>query len=353
MQAWRVHGYGDMRLEDVPEPQPKPGWVKVRIRAVQPSITEILLFHGERTYGAPKIAKALAAGPAQLFGHEFSGEVVALGDGVTTLAVGDRVAARGSHPEGIVGFDYPGAFAEYGVFPASLLARLPPQVSDGAGAAIQPLTDCVCAVDAAEIRLGEVVVVIGQGSMGLGCLQVACAAGAGLVVAVARRDEVLAVSKRLGADVVINATREDPVEAVRSLTGGRGADVVFETAGGPPERGLAGNATLVQAAHMSREAGRVVGIAFDGDGAYLPYDAFRFRGIRYRFPSLLDRTLFEATVQLVASGRVALDPLITRQLNGLAAVPEAFALTADKAKHGLINPAQVIVSTAHATPDTP
>ena len=344
MKAWLTHGHRDMRLEEVPEPQVRPGWVKLRIRVVQPSITEALLFQGIRTYGHALIERALANGPAQLFGHEFCGEVVEVGEGVATLRPGDRVAARGSHPEGIVGFDYPGALAEYGVFPESLLARLPDPVSDGEGAAIQPLTDAVAAVHAADLRLGDVVVVIGQGSMGLSSLQVARATGAGQLIAVARRDSVLDLSRRLGADRVVNARNDDPVAVVREITGGRGADVVVETAGGPAELGLAGSTTLIQAARMLRDNGKVVGVAFDGDAAVLPYVEFRPRSLRFLFPSMLDRRLFEMTVALVASGRVDLKPMITHVLDGLEAVPEAFALTAAKGAHGLINPAQVVVS---------
>ena len=344
MKAWLTYGYGDMRLEEVPEPEVRPGWVKLRIRVVQPSITETSLFQGARTYGHALIERALAQGPAQLFGHEFSGAVVEVGSGVTTLRIGDRVAARGSHPDGIVGFDYPGALAEYGVFPESLLAVLPDHVSDSEGAAIQPLTDAVAAVHAAEIELGDVVVVIGQGSMGLACLQVARAAGAGKVIGVARRDSVLDVSKRLGADATINVTRQDPVATVREITEGRGADVVFETAGGPAELGLAGSTTLLQGARMLRDRGRLVGVAFDGEAAVLPYAEFRPRSLRFLFPSMLDRHLFETTVALVATGRVDLKPMITHVLDGLDQVPQAFALTADKARHGLINPAQVVVS---------
>jgi len=344
MKAWLTYGYGDMRLAEVPEPAVRPGWVKVRVRVVQPSITETLLFQGVPTYGKALIDKALATAPAQLFGHEFCAQVVELGAGVTSLQIGDRVAARGSHPDGIVGFDYPGALAEYGVFPASLFAVLPDEVSDSEGAAIQPLTDAVAAVDAAGIRLGDVVAVIGQGAMGLSCLQVARTCGAGLTIAIARRDTVLELSRQLGADVVINATREDPVARVRELTGGRGADVVIETAGGPPEQGLAGDATLQQAGAMVRDAGTVVGVAFDGDAARLPYGMFRMRGVRFLFPSLLDRRLFETTVRLVASGRVRLQPMIQPPLEGIEQVPEAFIRTAGKSRYGLINPAQVMIS---------
>ena len=344
MRAWRTYGVGDMRLDVVPQPAVRPGWVRVRIRTVQPSITETLLFNGHHTYGHALIEKAMAAGPAQVYGHEFSAEVVELGAGVTTLAVGDRVAARGSHPEGIVGFHYPGALAEYGVFPESLFVILPDHVTDSEGAAVQPLSDAVAAVHAARIELGEVVVVIGQGSMGLACMQVARTAGAGLVIAVARRPAVLALSRSLGADVTIDASTQDPVAAVRALTSGRGADVVIETAGGPAAQGLAGNQTLVQAGEMLRDEGRVVGVAFEGDATSLPYGVFRFRSIRYLYPSVLDRRLFETSVRLIASGRVQLKPMITRILVGLEHVPEAFELTANKARHGLINPAQVVVS---------
>lgn len=344
MKAWRVYAYGDMRLDDIPEPQVRPGWVKTRIRVVQPSITETLLFAGHETYGRPKIERALANAPAQLFGHEFSAEVVEVGAGVTTLRPGMRVAPRGSHPDGIVGFDYPGALAEYAVFPGTLLIPLPDHVSDSEGAAIQPLTDAVAAVDAARVRVGDVVVVIGQGSMGLSCLQVARSAGARMTVAVARRDAVLDLSRRLGADVTINAAAEDPVAIVRELTGGRGADIVFDTAGGPPAQGLSGDATLHQAGAMVRDEGTVVGVSYNGAGTFLPYEPFRTRSLRYVFPSQLDRRLFQTTVDLVASGRVDLKPLITRVLHGIEQVPEAFALTADKARNGLINPAQVVIA---------
>ena len=344
MRAWLLRGPGDLCLTTVPQPSPKTGWVKVRIRCVQPSITECLLLQGERTYGHALIERALAQGPAQAFGHEFSGEVVALGAGVTTLAVGDRVAARGSHPEGIVGFDYPGALAEYGVFPASLFVRLPDHVSDSEGAAIQPLSDAVAAVHAAHIRLGDIVVIIGLGSMGLSCLQVARSAGAGRVIAIARRPEVLALARTLGADDVIDATAVDPVEAVRALTAGDGADVVIETAGGPVSQGLAGNETLVRAGRMLRDEGTVVGVAFDGEATQLPYGVFRFRAIRFVYPSVLTRRLFETSVHLVASGRVQLKPLITCQLDGIEQVPKAFLRTAQKSRYGLINPAQVIVT---------
>lgn len=103
MKAWRVHGYGDMRLEEVPDPVVRPGWVKLRIRVAQPSITETLLFGGAKTFLHGKVGEIIARGPRQLFGHEFSAEVVEIGADVESVRVGDRVVPRGSHPDGIVG----------------------------------------------------------------------------------------------------------------------------------------------------------------------------------------------------------------------------------------------------------
>jgi threonine dehydrogenase-like Zn-dependent dehydrogenase len=346
MQAWRIHGYGDMRLEEVPEPAPRPGWVKVRVRVVQPSVTEIALFRGEKTYGRELVERALAGGPAQLFGHEFSGEVVELGAGVTELAVGDRVAARGSHPEGIVGFHYPGAFAEYGVFPASLFCRLPPAVDDAEGAAIQALTDAVAAVHSAALTLGDTVVILGLGAMGLGCLQVARNAGAGVTIGIARRARSLAVARELGCAHVLDAERDDVRARVRELTGGALADVAFETAAGPAGRGLGGDATVRLAGELVRPGGTVVAVGFTEGPTPLPQDVYRMRGVRVAHPSPLDRRLFETTVHLVATGRVRLKPTLAEPLAGLERLPEAFERTAERARFGLINPAQVRVSGA-------
>ncbi len=344
MKAWRVHGFNDMRLETLPDPVPRPGWVVIRVRVVQPSITETLLFMGHETYHRSTVVEALAKGPAQLFGHEFAGEVVAVGPGVDTLKPGDRVTTRAIGKDGVVGFHYPGCFAEYAAVPADILVTVPDHVTDSEAAAIQPLTDAVAGVHAAGIRLGETVVVIGQGAMGLSCLQTAKAAGAGLTVAIDVAPHVLDIARSLGADMTIDARDTDPVAAVRELTGGAGADVVFETAGGPPDQGLAGVRTLNEAAEMACDYGRIIGIALYGEATVLPYAAFRHRSLRYVFPSILDDRLMRTTVDLVASGRVKLSPLITRVLDGIERVPEAFALTARKNYHKLINPAQVRIT---------
>jgi threonine dehydrogenase-like Zn-dependent dehydrogenase len=361
MRAWIVHDFGDMRLEEVAEPPaPAPGWAVIRVIAVQPSITETLLFRGLPTYQLDFVKERLRQGPQQLFGHEYCGEVVAVADGERNLRVGNRVASRSVSSCGecwlclngrrddcqkgpIAGFQVAGCFAEFALVPADTLVAIPDAITDSDAAAIQSLSDAVAGIAGAGIGVGDVCVVIGQGVMGLGAMQTARVSGARSVIGIDVRDNALALSRELGADVVLDARDGDPLEAVMELTGGRGADVVVDAAGGPPEQGLGGTRTLAQAASMVRDEGVVVGTALTGEGTFLPYHLFRHRAIRYTFPALLTRGLLRHVVELVASGRVRLEPTISVRLAGLESVPRAFELTEHKGENALINPAQVIL----------
>jgi L-iditol 2-dehydrogenase len=94
---------------------------------------------------------------------------------------------------------------------------------------MQPLVSSVEAVHLIGVKMGDTVVVLGQGTMGLNAIQISRVCGAGKIIGVDVRDDTLAISSQLGADIVINAGRVDPVEAVLEATGGVGADVVFES----------------------------------------------------------------------------------------------------------------------------
>jgi len=133
------------------------------------------------------------------------------------------------------------------------------------------------------------------------------------------------------------------VESIRELTGGNGADVVFECAGGSPKQGLAGTQTLRQAIDSARSGGKVIGVSWFGGPLELNVDLLRERSLRYLFPDISTQAHLEHTVRLVASGRVRLKPTITHVLQGLASVPQAFEITANKGVHRAINPAQVML----------
>jgi threonine dehydrogenase-like Zn-dependent dehydrogenase len=360
VKAWRFYGFGDMRLDEVPEVVPKRGYVVAKPLCVQPSVTEAQLAFGIPTLAYESIKRRLETeAPVQLFGHEFCARVIEVGEGVERVRPGDRVAARAKLPCGscpfcrdgrnhlcrkgpIIGFQLPGCFAERALLPEIALVKVDDRISDSEGACLQSLSDSVAAVETAGINIGDSVAIFGQGSMGLECLQIARSSGAGLIVTVDVRDEACQVSRELGADVAIDARGEDPAATIRELTGGNGADVVFECAGGSPKQGLAGSRSLHQAIESVRSGGKLVGVSWFGAPIELDVDLLRERSLRFLFPDISTLAHLEHTVRLVASGRVRLKPTITHVLHGLESVPQAFEITANKGKYRAINPAQVV-----------
>ena len=360
MRAWRFYGFGDMRLDEVPDPVLRPGHVLVRVLCVQPSVTEAQLAFGVPTLAFEEISNRLATeAPIRLFGHEFCARVLESAPG-SRFRPGDRVAARAKLPchdcplcavgraddcrDGpIIGFQLPGCFSERALLPEEALVKVDDRISDSEAACLQSLSDSLAAVDTATIRLGDSVAVFGQGSMGLECMQAARCAGAGLVMTVDIRDEACRVSSDLGAHVAINARDADPVEAIREATGGNGADLVFECAGGSPKQGLSGSSTLEQAIRAVRSGGKLVGVSWFGQPLEIDVDGLRERSLRVLFPDISTYAHLEHTVRLVASGQVRVKPMITHVLSGIEAVPEAFEITANKGRHGAINPAQVMM----------
>jgi threonine dehydrogenase-like Zn-dependent dehydrogenase len=364
MKAWRFYGFNDMRLDEVPEPVCLPGHVLVKPLCVQPSVTEAQLAHGIPTLAYDRIKRRLETeAPLQLFGHEFCARILEIGAGVTRFRPGDRVAARAKLPCGecslcrsedsalcrrgpVIGFDLPGCFAEMASLPEIALVRVDERISDNEAACLQSLSDSVAAVETAQLRLGDRVVILGQGSMGLECLQIARLSGAGQLITVDVREEACQTSRELGADHALNARTCDTVSAIADLTEGRGADVVFECAGGSPKQGLAGPHSLLQALEVVRSGGKVIGVSWFGVPLELNVDRMRERSLRYLFPDISTRGHLEHTVRLVASGRVRLTLCITHVLSGIQAVPKAFEITANKGAHKAINPAQVMIHEA-------
>jgi threonine dehydrogenase-like Zn-dependent dehydrogenase len=352
-----------MRLDDVPVPSLPPRHVLVEPLVVQPSVTEAQLAFGIPTLAYDRVKRRLETeAPISLFGHEFCARIVEVGSDVARYRVGDRVAARAKLPcqacslclsersslcrKGpVIGFDLPGCFSEVALLPEIALVKVADNISDSEAACLQSLSDSVAAVETADVQMGDTVAIFGQGSMGLECLQIARISGAGRIITVDVRDESCRISKELGADVALNARTCDPVEAIRDLTEGNGADVVFECAGGSPKQGLAGTASLRQAIDAVRSGGKIVGVSWFGGPLELNVDALRERSLRYVFPDISTQAHLEHTVRLASSGRVHLKPTITHVLEGLDQVPRAFEITANKGKYGAINPAQVVVRT--------
>lgn len=219
---------------------PAPGEVVIRVELAGICGSDVPVFTGRRK---------LTAYPT-VPGHEFSGTVYEVGDGVTHLARGDRCAVSLVVPCGecraclvgeetrcpnarFIGFDgIHGAFAEFVVAPAKVVHKIPGDMSFEQGASVDPVASAYRPVKKARITSEDTVVVIGPGPIGLYALQLARVEGARRTIVLGTRASRLAIAERLGADVTVNVSERDPVKEVRALTGA-GGTVVIEATGSP------------------------------------------------------------------------------------------------------------------------
>jgi L-iditol 2-dehydrogenase len=241
MRAALLHGPGDLRVEDVADPEPGPGEVVLRVAAAASCGTDVKSV----LRGHPSITSY----PARL-GHEFAGVVDAVGDGVSHVAPGDEVFCGNSAPCGVCAqcrrgretlcedlLYLLGGFAEKVLVPERVarvnLHRLPSGLSLELAPLAEPLACAVHALDAVDIRPGDAVAIVGAGSLGLMLCGLAASAGAAPIV-LDPHEERLAAATRFGAVETVRATRgERDVARVRELTEGRGAWLVIEAVGRP------------------------------------------------------------------------------------------------------------------------
>jgi L-iditol 2-dehydrogenase len=238
MKAAVWYGGRDVRIEDVPKPDIESNDALVRVRSVGICGSELHAYEG--------ISKRRK--PPLIMGHEFSGEVAEVGREVKNSELGDRVVVdpvtrcgaceqclRGQgnvcRNLRLLGLHKPGAYAEYVLAPAMNCYKLPNGVSFEEGSMVEPLAVAVHAVNRTPIKLGDKVVVIGAGIIGLMVLQAAKAAGAESVFITDVLDYKLDLARNLGADLAINSKTEDSVERIKEVTDGHGADVVLEAVG--------------------------------------------------------------------------------------------------------------------------
>ena len=252
MKAALWYQKGDIRVEEIESGPPGPGQVKVKIKVCGICGSDLHEYR-EGPFIIPRKPHPIThrqGGPV-ILGHEFSGEVVALGEGVTQFAPGDRVVVNpliycdechycklGQHimctKLGTVGFAADGAFAEYGVFHEYSLLRLPDSVSDEMGAFVEPLAVAVHAVKRSRMKIGASVAIVGAGPIGLLVMQACLAAGAGKVFVVEPMKARRKIASETGAAAVINPTETSPGKEIAKLTEGLRADLAFDCVGNQP-----------------------------------------------------------------------------------------------------------------------
>lgn len=239
MKAARYHEKGQLVVEKVDVQKPQAGEVLIKVAYCGICGTDVQIFHGHK--GSMEVV------PPKILGHEFSGHVEKVGDGVTHVKAGDRVSADVNYSCGYcdactegnphfcddmkgVGTYLDGAFAEYITVPANAVFPIPANVSLQAASMVEPISCCLHGIDLTDIQLGDRVMVVGTGSIGLIMVQLAKHAGASTVIAVEPSAPRLALAGKLGADVLINPAEQDAKAALEEA-GVKRVDKVIDCAG--------------------------------------------------------------------------------------------------------------------------
>jgi len=318
----KFYAPGDIRLEDVPEPEVSPGTVKIRVRNCSTCGTDVKISRS----GHPNMT------PPQIMGHEIAGEITEIGDGVDGWSVGDRVQVIAAIPDGTcveclaghptvcenqlsMGYQFPGGFAEFLIVPSEVLAvnglnRIPDGLSFAEASLAEPLACVLNGQELARVGEGDTVVIVGSGPIGCLHVRLARARGAAKVILIDLNAERLAQAADLVLpDLAIASESRDPVAAVLEATGGRGADVVITAAasGRAQEQGLA----------MLARRGRLSlfgGLAKDAptitvDSNLVHYRELTIVGVNGSSPEHNRRAL-----ELIATGAVPVSDLITHRL---------------------------------------
>jgi 2-desacetyl-2-hydroxyethyl bacteriochlorophyllide A dehydrogenase len=303
-------------VEAVEAPRPGPGEVLVRVRAAGICGTDYRVFTGERPVRYPLVP-----------GHEFIGDIAAAGQGVTRVALGERVAVEPNWGCGAcdlcrdgngnlclartaVGLDRAGGFAELVTLPERACWTAPAGLSDDQLLLTEPLAVVVRAVARAAPRPGETAAVVGAGTLGLLALQVLRSEGCRVLV-VSRSARRLDLARDLGAAAVVALDADDAgparaAAAARALSGRDGADLAVETAG------TAAAVELTLGADLVRPGGRVVLTGLPHEPASVSFFWLVRREIDVRGSMIYQRE-FGAALALLARGAIEVGPLLTHR----------------------------------------
>ena len=317
MKIWQIHEWGEpseqLRLEDAPDPVPGPGQVLVALDSVGLNFPALLQIRGGYQVKPP-----LPYSP----GGEAAGRVVALGDGVRTHSIGDRIMTM------------TGGLAELSVMPATAAFPIPDSLPSAKAASL-PVnygTGWFALVERAHVQPGETVLVhAAAGGAGSAAVQIAQSLGA-KVFATAGGPEKKAVLERMGVDLAIDYLNEDFVETVKQATGGKGVDVIYDPVGGD---------TFDRSRKVIGWDGRLLVIGFtSGRIPEVPANHVLLKnysvvGVHWgaslgREPGALARTI-DTVIGLWNDKKV--DPLVMRELP-FAEVPDAFDALASRQSWG-------------------
>lgn len=319
MKAVRFYGPQDIRYEDVPVTPPKEGEVVVKIKAALTCGTDVKTFRR----GHPVLIKKIPSG----FGHEFSGVIDELGEGVTGFKVGDRVAVANSAPCGECFFckheQYNlcenlnllnGAYAEYITVPARIVSKnmyvIPNDLSFERAAFCEPLANVVHGVSRTDIKAGQSVGIIGIGPIGLMFARVAKLKGARVIVAGRNETKLRLADEFSHADEIIDLKKyQNPEKIFRDFSDEKkGLDVAVECVGLPE--------IWEQVFGLVRKGGTVHFFGGCKSGSQVTFDTTKMHYGDIKLMSVFHHTpkYFKEALDLIASGDIEVEKLITKTL---------------------------------------
>lgn len=325
MRAIVAYAPGDYRLEEVPVPKPGPGEMLVKVEACGICAGDIKAYTGAPSFWGDETQPAYIKAP-MIPGHEFIGRVVELGEGVQGYAPGDRVISeqivpcwqcrfcnRGQYwmceKHDLYGFqnNVNGAMAEYMIFTKEAINyKVPEDMPIEDAILIEPYACSFHAVQRAQIQLGDVVVIAGAGTLGLGMIGAARLAGPGKLIVLDLNEERLALAKEFGADIVLNPGKTDVVAEIKAMTEGYGCDIYIEATGHPKsvEQGLA----------MIRKLGRFVEFSVFKDPVTVDWSIIGDRKELDILGSHLGPYCYPLVIDGIASGKLPTEGVVTHQL---------------------------------------
>ncbi|MEL7092778.1 MAG: alcohol dehydrogenase catalytic domain-containing protein [Pseudomonadota bacterium] len=308
-------------VEETQAQAPGPGEVAIRVAYCGICGTDMHVFHGNMD---------ARVGHNRIVGHEMSGVIDALGDGVADLAVGQKVVVRPLEPDldcpasragyphishnlKFLGLDTDGAMQEVWTVPAHTIHVLPDDMRMDHAALIEPVAVACHDVRLSGLQLGEDVVVIGGGPIGILCAMVARDAGGKVLVSEVNAAR-LAIARKLGFDTV-NPVETDLQALVNARTGNKGADVVFEVSGTQP------GVDAMTAVAATR--GRIVMVAIHAQKPQIDLFQFFWRELKLIGARVYEPEDYEKAIAIVASGGVDADTVIT-DVSPLSDIQQAF-----------------------------
>ncbi len=331
MRAIVIEQPNVVALRDVETPAPGPG--EVRVRSIRAGVCRTDLDIATGALDPRWVRFPIVPG------HEWSGVIDSIGDGVTGVEPGERVVCEGNIPclccprchagdthlcasYDAVGFTRGGGWGEFVVVPARVAHPLPDHVSFDAAVLMEPGAVVLKALERARIEPGETVGVVGIGALGAIAIRLARVRSPAAVIAYGLRDEELELALALGADAVVAVAHADADAETRRLTGA-GLDVVVETAGAV--------AAVELSTRLAREGGRIVtlGIAGHGHELTLPADRIALRDLSIFGSVGYTTAAWARMVALVRERLVDLEPIITHRFP-LERFQDAFALMDDR-----------------------